>query len=190
MRYRWAIPTLLAVPFLVLACSDTEQAALLEPPVDSRDVTTQAAPLEGQFDASVKYPLPQCNNDATQVNGDWEISRGSGNVCLYAHVTTSSGDDVTRGQVVWEACLVSRKVGVSRSKEDCAAGNGVWLKLPGQGGGTKVDANGVATLGSLSTGTCGGGDSDPSGFRYQFKGGGQVRGGMSSPFNITVVACE
>ena len=179
---------LLAVPFLALACSDAEQATLLEPPAISADVIL-AAPVGGQFEALVKQFWPTCAPDATQVGPDWEIFRGSGNVCLVAHVTEQSGGaNVTKGAVVWQACRESRK-GFGTSKAACAAGNGVWLKLSGEGGGTKVDGAGVAKRSSLNTGPCGNPDNGPFGFRYQFKGGGQVKSGFSAPFDITIKAC-
>jgi hypothetical protein len=93
---------------------------------------------------------------------------------------------------VWEQCLEYRD-GVSRPKEDCASGSGVWQKLGGQGGGTKVDEDGEALWGALrvpDNNSCPGGlQVVPFGYRYKFKGGGQVKAGTSAPFNVTVPAC-
>ena len=44
---------LLATPFLALACSDGEQATLLEPPSISADVTAEAQPVVGDFTNTV-----------------------------------------------------------------------------------------------------------------------------------------
>jgi len=170
---------LLAVPFLALACTDAEQATLLEPPAISADVTI-SAPALGVFNEVVRYWWSTCSTLAVESGGDWTYPNDTGpsQGCLIAQVNISGGGPVTKGQVVWQVCKSSRK-GMVQPKATCDGG-GFWAKFRG---GVKVDASGEAAVSTFGTLGCGTGQT--AGYRYIFKGGGQIKSGTSTPFDAT-----
>ena len=181
---RIAVFSLLAVPFLALACSDAEHPALLEPQSLSADVTILAAPVGGVFTEQVRYYWPDCVTPAPKPGGVWTYPNNAATPmqgCLNAIVDESGGGAVTKGQVVWQVCKTSRK-GLASPKATCDVG-GIWVKLQN---GVKVDAFGhamVPTFGSVHCSV-----TQTIGYRYVFKGGGQVRSGTSTPFDVTNTA--
>jgi hypothetical protein len=180
-----AVFSLLAVPFVALACSDAEQPTLLEPSAISADVTILAAPVGGVFTEEVRYYWPDCVFVADGSSaGGWTYPNNTPTPrpgCLNAIVDESGGASVTKGQVVWQVCKTSRK-GLASPKATCDIG-GIWVKLQN---GVKVDAQGFAMVPTFGTVHCS--VSRTIGYRYVFKGGGQISGGTSTPFDVTNTA--
>lgn len=118
---------LLTVPFLALACSDAEQATLLEPAAISTDVTIEAAPLPGIFTVEVRYGnIRDClsNPLATQTNGDWTLPVGQRDYCVRMKVNGGNPG----GTIFVQTCRKKRDPGKGNwvPKASCEAGTGKW----------------------------------------------------------------
>ncbi len=94
---------LLALPFLALACTDAEQATLLEPPAISADVTIQAAPLPTPLVITCVYAVggnagQNCDQDA---HGNfYDKDANDNNLVLSWSVAPA-----TKGTVTHHRCL-------------------------------------------------------------------------------------
>ena len=131
---------LLAVPFLALACTDAEQATLLEPPAISADVTTEAAPIDGGISVEVKFPWSGCGTMATNPAGgvavnqpfvpasSWELN-GTGDPFACIEVTvTAGGVNLNKGTVSYQLCAIKQGGGSGPlPSASCAVGAGKWV---------------------------------------------------------------
>ncbi|MEN8145295.1 MAG: hypothetical protein ABFS14_10135 [Gemmatimonadota bacterium] len=162
---------LLAVPFLALACTDSQQAALLgpqsvsEPPSISADVTILASPLEGQYLHDVSPVVKKVSRFL------WDVVPNT-NITLKATVLFPNSDPAMKGTVVWQRC--ANKFGPTTSF-DCQAGTARWRTISR----VDVDTNGCATQGiAVSIGA-------RHGFRYKYIGKGSgVKNGTSEEFDV------
>lgn len=168
----------LALPLLVLACSETERATLLEPPTVSADVTIEAAPPTSVVGPSIRYPWNACTTNATQVNGrHFQIPAGF--ACLIAEVLKPKEngepglDPVTKGGVTWYYCAADRQGEILRAADVCENQDGYWVKVQ-QGGPIKLNDVGWAVaqapFGCL-------GVAFTVGYKFVFKGGGEAKPG-------------
>jgi hypothetical protein len=118
---------LLAVPFLALACSDSEQATLLDPPAISADVTTEAAPVAGTFTLEVGRLSGPCafppNELAAFNDPDWTLLSSSTIYCIVLDIEGFPGSK--KGVVVYQQCI-SKSTGNHVSRTECANKTGAW----------------------------------------------------------------
>jgi hypothetical protein len=156
---------LLAVPFLALACSDAEQATLLEPPTVSADVTIEAAPLGGQYLHDVTPVVKMVSRFLYDVVPNT-------NITLIATVLFPNSDPVQKGAVTWYSC--ANKDGPQRITA-CENGTARWKRIRR----ASVDATGSATqIVQVSLGA-------RRGFRYKYTGQGSgVKNGFTEAFDI------
>jgi len=118
---------LLAVPFLALACTDAEQATLLEPPAISADVTIEAQPQVGSFDVAVSSP-GNCGTAAASGSlgsGFFILAATSPVYCI--DLLTSLGGVHIGGSVTFQYCRSSSGARPPVGKAACAAKLGRYV---------------------------------------------------------------
>jgi hypothetical protein len=172
---------LLALPLLFMSC---EGQMPTDPEATSNAGDILLRPAVGNYGVVVKYYHDACTSTANQVGVDWtypSIGSSSGRFCLVAQVTNTV--DVTRGRVTWYACRATRQSGSPLlPKADCVTGDGHWVPLSRQA----VDSNGEVVQQGVWD-RCG--FPRTIGYKYVFKGGGQVQAGESVVFDVTPIDC-
>jgi len=167
---------LLAVPFLALACTDAEQATLLEPPAISADVTIEAAPVPGQFTVEVRDPGAGCSGALANANtpsaGDWTLNTTTGAICVRLLVK-KGGVNHGGGTLIWQRCRFKSTRGWA-PKSACADKTGRFV--------TSTKRPVLAGAGASSF-TLGAGITN--GFRLKYRGQGSgLKNATIGPFDV------
>ena len=164
---------LLAVPFLALACSEAEQATLLEPPAISADVTIEAAPVLGTFTLTVFAQTNPCSGTVAVFNDpDWTIPAASPGGCIFLQISGYSGSK--RGTIVKQQCI-SKSTGNQVSRSECANKTGAWKTV------SKIPVNNLGRFASQqSVSVC-----SAEGVRLIFRGmGSGIKNRTIGPFDV------
>lgn len=110
---------LLAAPFIALACSDAEQATLLDPPAVSADVTIETAPEPSPLVITCEYAA---GGACIQINENF-YDTGANNNSLVLYWTVNPA---TKGTVTVHICKEGE---LFRTADYCADHNGGhWVK--------------------------------------------------------------
>ena len=166
---------LLALPFLGLACTDAEQATLLEPPAISADVTIQAAPVVGTFTLTVfVQPNPCSGTPATFADPDWTLPSSSAGGCILLYIDGYPAGSTKRGVVVHQQCI-SKSTGNHVSRSECANKTGGWKTL------VKKVPNPAGVTGTQAASASG--DTEGWRLKFQAKGSG-IKNMTIGPFDI------
>jgi hypothetical protein len=175
--------TLLAVPFLALACSEAEQATLLEPPAISADVTIEAAPEIGDFEVEVRDPAAGCTNPLAALagppnTGTWTIDGGSANFCLRLLVKNPDTSPHTGGTLTYFQCR-SKSGGGLAPKSDCDAGTARFVLSSKNDRNVFVDVGTSLRFFAMAAGIT-------AGFRLKYTGKGSgLKNATIGPFDVS-----
>lgn len=164
---------------IAAACSETPVEAV-SPGDPLLDVTTLAAPVEGEFEVVVNArtvaTLPNCPFPGEQdEDGNWHIPPVTTG-CIIITVTEDGVVPVTKGTITFYSCIQERSLGLPAVECETKGGNGRWTRFHTS---FSVDENGEVKF--LN------GSAFPTGigwyWAYKAQGSG-IQNHTSEPFDI------